>query len=39
MGLPLPNQELRLIVPGDGAGARSVRNVVRIDIDQLLPSL
>ena len=32
-GAPLPNQELRLVVPGDGAGARSVRNVVRIEID------
>jgi molybdate transport system substrate-binding protein len=32
-GAPLPNGELRLVVPGDGAGARSVRGVVRIDID------
>jgi molybdate transport system substrate-binding protein len=30
-GMPLPS--LRLVVPGDGAGARSVRDVVRIDVD------
>jgi ABC-type molybdate transport system substrate-binding protein len=30
---PLPQQALRLIVPGDRRGGRSVREVVRIDID------
>jgi molybdate transport system substrate-binding protein len=32
-GKPLPNGEFRLVVPGDGAGARSVREVVRVDIE------
>jgi hypothetical protein len=32
-GGPLPGQALRLIVPGDRRGGRSVRDVVRIDID------
>jgi molybdate transport system substrate-binding protein len=32
-GKPLPSLGLRLVVPGDGAGARSVRDVVRVDID------
>jgi molybdate transport system substrate-binding protein len=32
-GAPLPQQSLRLIVPGDRRGGRSVRDVVRIDID------
>jgi len=32
-GAPLPQQALRLIVPGDRRGGRSVRDVVRIDID------
>jgi molybdate transport system substrate-binding protein len=32
-GKPLPSPGLRLVVPGDGAGARSVRDVVRVDID------
>ena len=32
-GAPLPQQTLRLIVPGDRRGGRSVRDVVRIDID------
>jgi hypothetical protein len=30
---PLPNRALRLIVPGDVVGGRSVRDVVRIDIE------
>lgn len=29
---PLPGRSLRLIVPGDHVGARSVRDVVRIDV-------
>jgi molybdate transport system substrate-binding protein len=32
-GAPLPPPGLRLIVPGDRRGGRSVRDVVRIDID------
>jgi hypothetical protein len=32
-GAPLSGQALRLIVPGDRRGGRSVRDVVRIDID------
>jgi hypothetical protein len=32
-GAPLPGRALRLIVPGDRRGGRSVRDVVRIDID------
>jgi ABC-type molybdate transport system substrate-binding protein len=32
-GAPLPQRSLRLIVPGDRRGGRSVRHVVRIDID------
>jgi molybdate transport system substrate-binding protein len=32
-GAALPQQALRLIVPGDRRGGRSVRDVVRIDID------
>ena len=32
-GAPLPNRALRLIVPGDHLGGRSVRDVVRIDIE------
>jgi DMSO/TMAO reductase YedYZ molybdopterin-dependent catalytic subunit len=32
-GAPLPDHSLRLIVPGDRLGARSVRDVVRIDIE------
>jgi len=32
-GAALPNQALRLIVPGDHLGGRSVRDVVRIDIE------
>jgi molybdate transport system substrate-binding protein len=32
-GAPLPDRALRLIVPGDRRGGRSVRDVVRIDID------
>jgi molybdate transport system substrate-binding protein len=32
-GAPLPDHALRLIVPGDRRGGRSVRDVVRIDID------
>jgi DMSO/TMAO reductase YedYZ molybdopterin-dependent catalytic subunit len=31
-GAPLPGQSLRLIVPGDQVGGRSVRDVVRIDV-------
>lgn len=31
-GMPLPSPGLRLIVPGDRLGGRSVRDVVRIDI-------
>jgi DMSO/TMAO reductase YedYZ molybdopterin-dependent catalytic subunit len=31
-GAPLPGQSLRLIVPGDHVGGRSVRDVVRIDV-------
>jgi hypothetical protein len=30
-GAPLPGKALRLIVPGDGLGGRSVRDVVRVD--------
>jgi molybdate transport system substrate-binding protein len=32
-GAPIPDHALRLIVPGDRRGGRSVRDVVRIDID------
>jgi molybdate transport system substrate-binding protein len=32
-GVPLPGRALRLIVPGDGLGGRSVRDVVRIDVE------
>jgi ABC-type molybdate transport system substrate-binding protein len=32
-GAPLPDNALRLVVPGDRRGGRSVRDVVRIDID------
>ena len=32
-GAALPNQSLRLVVPGDKRGGRSVRDVVRIDIE------
>jgi DMSO/TMAO reductase YedYZ molybdopterin-dependent catalytic subunit len=32
-GTPLPDRALRLVVPGDRRGGRSVRDVVRIDID------
>jgi molybdate transport system substrate-binding protein len=32
-GAPLPDHALRLIVPGDRRGGRSVRDVVRIDVD------
>jgi len=32
-GALLPNHALRLIVPGDRRGGRSVRDVIRIDID------
>jgi molybdate transport system substrate-binding protein len=32
-GVSLPDHALRLIVPGDRRGGRSVRDVVRIDID------
>jgi Oxidoreductase molybdopterin binding domain len=31
-GAPIPDQGLRLIVPGDRLGGRSVRDVVRIDV-------
>jgi hypothetical protein len=31
-GAPLPGRSLRLIVPGDHVGGRSVRDVVRIDV-------
>jgi hypothetical protein len=33
-GAPIPNQGLRLVVPGERRGGRSVRDVVRIDIGQ-----
>lgn len=32
-GVPVPDHALRLIVPGERRGGRSVRDVVRIDID------
>jgi len=32
-GAPLPDQSLRLIVPGERRAARSVRDVVRIDLE------
>jgi DMSO/TMAO reductase YedYZ molybdopterin-dependent catalytic subunit len=32
-GAPLPNHALRLIVPGDLLGGRSVRDVVRIEVE------
>jgi DMSO/TMAO reductase YedYZ molybdopterin-dependent catalytic subunit len=32
-GAPLPPPGLRLVVPGDRRGGRSVRDIVRIDID------
>jgi DMSO/TMAO reductase YedYZ molybdopterin-dependent catalytic subunit len=31
-GQPLPDHELRLVVPGDRRGGRSVRDVVRIEL-------
>ncbi len=31
-GAPLPDHALRLVVPGDGLGGRSVRDVVRIEV-------
>ncbi|SRR5579871_725828 len=32
-GKPLPDHALRLVVPGDRRGGRSVRDVIRLDID------
>jgi Bacterial extracellular solute-binding protein len=32
-GVPLPDRAFRLVVPGERRGGRSVRDVVRIDID------
>jgi hypothetical protein len=32
-GAPVPDQDLRLVVPGDRRGGRSVRGVVRIDVE------
>jgi Oxidoreductase molybdopterin binding domain len=32
-GAPIPDHGLRLIVPGDKRGGRSVRNMIRIDIE------
>jgi ABC-type molybdate transport system substrate-binding protein len=32
-GVPLPGGSLRLVVPGEKRGGRSVRDVIRIDID------
>jgi hypothetical protein len=32
-GAPLPDHALRLVVPGDRRGGRSVRDVIRIDIE------
>jgi DMSO/TMAO reductase YedYZ molybdopterin-dependent catalytic subunit len=32
-GAPIPEHGLRLVVPGDKRGGRSVRNVIRIDIE------
>ena len=32
-GTPLPGHALRLVVPGDRLGARSVRDVVRLEIE------
>ena len=32
-GEPIPNQGLRLIVPGERRGGRSVRDVVRVEVD------
>jgi hypothetical protein len=32
-GAPLPDHALRLVVPGDHLGGRSVRDVVRIDVE------
>jgi hypothetical protein len=32
-GVSLPDHALRLVVPGDRRGGRSVRDVVRIDIE------
>jgi hypothetical protein len=32
-GAPIPDHGLRLVVPGDRRGGRSVRNVIRIDIE------
>jgi molybdate transport system substrate-binding protein len=32
-GVPLPDHSLRLIIPGDRRGGRSVRDVIRIDIE------
>jgi molybdopterin-dependent oxidoreductase-like protein protein len=31
-GAPIPDQGLRLIVPGDRRGGRSVRDVIRVDV-------
>jgi hypothetical protein len=33
-GRPMPDNELRLVVPGDKRGGRSVREVVRIEVRQ-----
>jgi DMSO/TMAO reductase YedYZ molybdopterin-dependent catalytic subunit len=32
-GVSLPGRALRLIIPGDGLGGRSVRDVMRIDVE------
>jgi len=32
-GAPIPDHKLRLVVPGDKRGGRSVRDVIRIDIE------
>ena len=32
-GAPLPDHALRLVVPGDRRGGRSVRDVIRVDIE------
>lgn len=32
-GQPIPDHGLRLVVPGDRHGGRSVRDVVRIDVE------
>jgi DMSO/TMAO reductase YedYZ molybdopterin-dependent catalytic subunit len=36
-GQPMPAGEIRLVVPGDRRGGRSVRDVVRIDIRNVAP--